>query len=87
MTQDPRVVTPRQVAEAYQAMAENPQGQVVLADLMRRFAHNRASTFQAGHTRPEDCVYHEGQRSVLVHIGRMLDVNPAEIEEVGNEAE
>ncbi|NBB92348.1 MAG: hypothetical protein GVY32_04170 [Gammaproteobacteria bacterium] len=86
MTDRPQVVTPRQVAEAYQAMSQNPQGQVVLADLMRRFAHNRAPMFRAGHTRPEDCVYQEGQRSVLIHIGRMLDVNPSEIEEVGDEA-
>lgn len=87
MTENSRVVSPRDVAEAYQAMAQNPQGQVVLADLMRRFAHNRAPMFHAGQTRMEDCVYREGQRSVLVHIGRMLDVNPAEIEEVGHEAE
>lgn len=87
MTQDTRVVSPRDVAEAYQSMAQNPHGQVVLADLMRRFAHNRASTFQVGHTRSEDCVYREGQRSVLVHIGRMLDVNPAEMEDVGHEAQ
>ena len=85
MTEETRKLSRRDVAEAYQAMAQNPSGQVVFADLMRRFAHNRMTMFHLGDTRPEDCVYREGQRSVLVHIGWMLDVNVADLEETNAE--
>lgn len=76
-------VTPAQVAQAYQDMAQSHSGRIVIADLMRRFGHTRAPMFRIGDTRPEDVVYREGQRSVLVHMGRLLDANIAEMEDHG----
>lgn len=67
------------VCVAYKEIFGTRAGQVVLADLMRRFSFTRISTLVPGdiHT----TIHHEGSRTVLVHIGRMLDADPAEMQE------
>lgn len=69
---------------AYKQVLATPEGHVVVQDLMNRFGFSRRSTFRPDNgfgkaTRPEDTIYYEGQRSVLVHIGVMLDADPAQV--------
>ena len=73
-----REVTPSDTVMAYQDVFTSPAGQIVLADLMRRFSFTRQSTFQPGISRDIDTVFYEGQRSVLVKVGYMLDVDPVD---------
>lgn len=65
------------VMMAYKDVSASPEGQVVLADLMHRFAFTRTSTFVPGET--DYTMFHEGQRSVMVHIGKMVEGNPADL--------
>lgn len=77
-------VSQADVINAYKQAFATPEAQVVLGDLMRRFGFTRSSTFTPQtpfrkETRPEDTIYYEGQRSVLVHIGMMMDADPSTI--------
>lgn len=72
-------VSKSDVVLAYQSALSTQEGQIVLADLMRRFGFTTWSTFVEGD--PNKTSWQEGQRSVLVHIGRMLEADPAEAEE------
>lgn len=73
-------VSPGEVAAAYQMAFTTQEGQIVLHDLLRRFGYTRRSMFQPGATRPEDLAFAEGGRSVLTHVGLMLDVDPDDYE-------
>ncbi len=66
------------------------EGQIVVAYLMHKFGHTRApmwcpssggSVVNVTGTRPEDLIYSEGQRSVLIEIGIMIDADPAQFEQ------
>ena len=78
----PRVVTPGDVARAYQEFGGSEAGQIVLADLVRRFGYTRSSTLVEG--KPDVTARNEGQRTVLQWIGYMQDVDPAEYERTHN---
>jgi hypothetical protein len=69
-----QTVTPARRIEAYQHMAETEDGQIVIQDLLRLFGYTRNTTFT---DTLEGMAFREGQRSVVVHIGRMLDADAA----------
>lgn len=76
MTDEKRVVGPADIMMAYKQVAALPEGQIVIDDLLRRFGFTRTSTYVHG-----DAIattFREGQRTVLVHIGRMIEGDPAE---------
>lgn len=75
----PLSVSKVDVCVAYKTVFGSVEGQIVLADLMRRFSFTRTSTFVPGDT--YSTVHNEGCRTVLIHIGRMLDADPAEMQE------
>ncbi len=75
---------------AHKKALTTPEGQVVVAYLMHKFAHTRApmwcpssggAVVNVTGTRPEDLIFAEGQRSVLIEIGLMLDADPAQFEQ------
>ena len=72
-------VTPAEVCMAYKQALATPEGHIVVADLMRRFGFSRITTYVPNE--PERTILNEGQRTVLVHIGRMLDADPSEFTE------
>lgn len=75
-----REVSQYDVIQAYKEFAATQEGQIVIADLMRRFGYSRQSTYSPGEA-AQDVTFREGQRVVLVHIGRMIDADPAEAQE------
>lgn len=75
---DPGNVSPLDVCIAYKQVFSAQEGQIVMADLLRHFGFSRNSTFNVN---PGSMAYNEGQRSVLIHVGRMLDADPTELEE------
>lgn len=66
------------VVLAYKKVFSTQEGAIVIADLMRHFGYTMNSTFDpaAPHTQP----FKEGQRVVLIHIGRRIDADPASLE-------
>lgn len=75
-----RTVSPHDVMIAYKQMAATPDGEVVLADLVRKFGYARNSTFNPGD--PYSTVMCEGQRSVVVHIGRQVEGELSDVTDV-----
>lgn len=74
---------------AHKIALTTPEGQMVVAWLSHKFGHSRASMFTPSRgelsinitgTRTEDLIYKEGQRSVLIEIGNMMDADPAQFE-------
>jgi len=65
---------------AYKSVAATDEGRIVIADLVRKFGFSRTSTFVPGD--PHRTSLNEGQRSVMVHFGVMIDADPAAVEEV-----
>ncbi len=74
-TVEPTVVSPKDRCMAYKQVFTDMQGQIVLADLLYRFGFTRKTTFDPDP--PERTYLNEGQRSVLVYIGQMLDADPS----------
>ncbi len=72
-------VSPVDTCIAYKVMAATQEGQIVIADLMRRFGFSRGTTFVPGE--PDMIAWREGQRTVVIHIGRMIDADPAAFED------
>ena len=72
-------VSPVDTCIAYKVMAATQEGQIVIADLMRRFGFSRFTTFVHGD--PDKSTLNEGQRTVVIHIGRMIDADPAAFED------
>lgn len=60
---------PKQVNEAWSEIVRTEAGRVILTDLGMRFGFQTRSTLA-----PDPCktAWHEGQRSVMVYIGRVL---------------
>jgi len=78
---DSRNVSRAQLAAAYQAVAKSEEGQIVIAHLQHCFGYTVNSTYTPGKDQSAlDTVYAEGQRSVLVHIGRWLNTDPEQLE-------
>lgn len=77
-----RSVTPVERTQAYRDIFGSPQGQIVLADLMQSFSYTRGTTQVVGD--PYSSAWREGQRSVMVHIGRRLEDDPTETQEDDN---
>ena len=73
-------MTQAQLVQAYQSVARSEEGQRVIADLMHHFGYTRRSMFNPGDD-TASLAYKEGQRSVLVHVGKMIDVDPSQLEE------
>ena len=72
-------VSPVDTCIAYKVVAATSEGQIVIADLMRRFGFSRFSTYVPGE--PELSRMNEGSRLVIVHIGRQIDADPASFED------
>ncbi len=72
-------VSPVDTCIAYKVVAATQEGQIVIADLMRRFGFSRNTTYVPGD--PDMTVWREGQRTVIIHIGRMIDADPASFED------
>ena len=49
-----------------------PEGQIMIQDMVRKFGYARQSTIDAD---PLRMAWKEGGRTVMVHIGRMIDVD------------
>lgn len=77
----PREVSPYDVCIAYKVTFATQEGQIVMMDLLRNFGYNRNTTFDANHG---VMATKEGQRSVLIHMGRQLDMDPITLEETRN---
>jgi len=73
-------LTQAQVVNAYQQMARTEDGQIVISDLMSRFGFTRKAMYSPGDD-TASLAFKEGQRSVLIHLGIMLDVDPQQVEE------
>ncbi len=72
-------VSPVDTCIAYKVVAATQEGQIVIADLMRRFGFSRYTTFVPGD--PDRSTLNEGQRTVVIHIGRQIDADPASFED------
>lgn len=57
----------------YQAVFRSEAGLKVLRDLMAHFGYTRKSTLVPGE--PLASARNEGQRTVLIHVGRYLDAD------------
>ncbi len=79
--QVPLVVSKADVAAAYKTAFSTPDGQIILADLMRRFSFTRRTTFVQGDEGGRIMAANEGSRTVLVHIGIMLDARPEDLQD------
>lgn len=64
------------LANAYKVVAASPEGSIVIADLVRRFGFSRQTTIDAD---PLRMAWKEGGRTVMVHIGRMIDMDTSQI--------
>lgn len=78
MPQADKEVQPHETVMAYQETFRSPAGAIVLAHLLARFGFTERSTYEPGDM--HRTVLNEGQRSVLVHIGRMLASSPDKID-------
>ena len=65
-----------EISAAYKSVAASPEGQIVIADLVRRFGFSRQTTFD---TDLGKMAWKEGGRTVLVHIGRMVDMDTSQL--------
>lgn len=59
-------------ANAWQRIAASPDGQLALKQLIRRFGWTTQTLWNTDAGR---MAYNEGQRSVCVHIGRMIGLS------------
>lgn len=68
-----KVVTlsPEDIHAAYEAIFLSREGEIVLADLVRHFGFTTRSTLVPGDT--AHSAYQEGQRTVMVHIMKVLE--------------
>jgi len=72
-----REVQPHELAMAFQECFSTPAGQIVLTYLVAKFGRTSATTFDEN---PQRMAYNEGQRTVLVDIGKKLATKPADLE-------
>ncbi|WP_299444702.1 hypothetical protein [uncultured Rhodospira sp.] len=66
------------IAAAYQSVFHGQDGQLVLADLARRFGFTHRSTFPDNGD-PNRMIFNEGGRAALIHIGRMIEADLDEL--------
>lgn len=65
----------------YKAVFGTEAGVSVLRDLMRHFGYTRTSTLVEGD--PIASARNEGQRTVLIRIGKLIDADPTAVEDDG----
>jgi len=65
-------------AQALQKMATTEDGQIVLAWLTARFGYTRRSTKDG----PNGIEFNEGQRSVMIELGTLLDADVLRLKEI-----
>lgn len=63
---------------AYQRLFASEDGQQVLGDLIARFGYTDNPTFDSDAHR---MAYNEGQRAVMIHVGKMMRVDADQLEE------
>lgn len=75
-------VTEEDIAQAYVDMAQSKSGQIVLADMERRFGYTRRTMLDGDDTTGLRLAWREGGRAVLAHISRMIEssINNTEVE-------
>lgn len=73
-------VTVADRVEAYREVFSSRAGQIVYADLERHFGFTRQSTIPTDGN-PYHTARHEGQRMVMVHIGRQVAGIPVDSDE------
>lgn len=71
-----REVQPHELAMAFQECFSTPAGQIVLTYLVAKFGRVSATTFDEN---PVRMAYNEGQRTVLVDIGKKMATQPADL--------
>lgn len=65
-----------ELSSAYKQVAASPEGSIVIADLVKRFGYSRQTTLDAD---PLRMAWKEGGRAVLVHVGRMVDMDTSKM--------
>ena len=73
-------MTRKEIVEAYQEVARSTAGQIMLADLEARFGYSTRPMFDGD---PNWAIFRDGGRSVLAHIGRVIET-PADYEQEEN---
>lgn len=63
--------------EAYNRAFSSQEGQIVLADLVRHFGFTTRSILGRD---THETYAHEGQRSVLLYIGRIMSTDPRDLD-------
>lgn len=61
---------------AYKDVFSTQEGQIVLGDLLRHFGFTDKTTFVENDPAGRLQAAGEGQRSVIIHIGRRMEENP-----------
>ena len=74
----PEIEQLKELMTHYRICFSTESGAVVLRDLIRRFGYVRRSTFSPD---PYSTARNEGQRSVLIYAGSMVEANPATVQE------
>ncbi len=73
-TDGPKRMSRIDVSNAYKIVFSTEEGQIVLAHLASRFGFTRVSTYDP--QAPDNQIYiREGQRTVLIEIGRQMDAD------------
>lgn len=72
-----REIQPHELAMAFQECFTTPAGQIVLAYLVTKFGRTTGTTFDEN---PVRMAYNEGQRTVLVDIGKKMATQPEDLD-------
>lgn len=73
MAKNEKTVDVQDKEVAYKQVFASPEGQIVLADLIRRFGFTRKSPFVEARGEPHNFAFLEGGRAVMIYIGLVLD--------------
>ncbi len=81
MSKEKKGLSRKETILAYKEVYATEAGQAMLADLMHYFSFSRRTLFVSGDQGHTD--WHEGQRSVIVHIGNRIEADPDEADDLG----
>lgn len=71
-----QALTIDRIVAAYQTVASTDEGRIMLADLEARFGFTTRSMFDRDDMTGLRLAFREGSRSVLAHMGRMIETAP-----------
>jgi hypothetical protein len=81
MAETHRLYSKTDVISAYKDVFSTQAGQVVLSDLLRLFGFVDRSTFVSDDPYGRIQAGQEGQRSVIIHIGKRIEGQPDDVED------